>query len=72
MVAAVAATGTSRPVLKVDRGSRVKGWHGHGHGHDHGHGLDPPGGNTGLYLQYLNSTGKDLFMGIMTVNIGVI
>lgn len=48
----------------MDSGTRVKGWHGHD--------LDPPGGNTGLYHQYLeilNTTSKDILMGIMTVNI---
>lgn len=47
----------------MDSGSRVKGWHGHA--------LDPLGGNTGLYHQYLevlNTTSKD--MSIMAMNIG--
>lgn len=47
----------------MDSGSHVKGWHGHA--------LDPPGGGTGLYHQYLeilNTTSKDL--SIMAMNIG--
>lgn len=53
--------------VKVDSGSSVKGWHGHA--------LDPPGGNTGVYHQYLeilNTTSKDILMGIMAVIIGKI
>lgn len=49
----------------MDSGSRVKEWHGHT--------LDRPGGNPGLYHQYLeilNTTGKGILMSVMTMTIG--